>query len=213
MIADRQIVGAIACNTGPAGHDAGNFTCNQAVDAGHNIIAGTLNAKGGSGRMDAESETFVTHTLRGEGFDASEDRTGRDTPIIFDPNQITSKTNRSNPKPEGICHAIPASECAPTIAQTLTANWYKSNGTTSGNNPGMTNPVIQNSTVRRLTPLECERLQGLPDNHTKVPYRNKLADKCADGPRYKAIGNSMAAPVIWWIGERIQQVDDLTNEH
>ncbi|CAH5883341.1 TPA: phage N-6-adenine-methyltransferase [Enterobacter hormaechei] len=57
--------------------------------------------------------------------------------------------------------------------------------------------------VRRLTPIECERLQGFPDNHTLIGWRGKGADECPDGPRYKAIGNSMAVPVMRWIGERI----------
>jgi DNA (cytosine-5)-methyltransferase 1 len=61
-------------------------------------------------------------------------------------------------------------------------------------------------TVRRLTPRECERLQGFPDDYTLVEYRKKPA---ADGPRYRALGNSMAVPVMRWIGERIQQVDRL----
>ena len=61
-------------------------------------------------------------------------------------------------------------------------------------------------TVRRLTPTECERLQGFPDDFTAIPYRNKLA---ADGPRYKALGNSMAVNVMRWIGQRIQQVENL----
>ena len=63
--------------------------------------------------------------------------------------------------------------------------------------------------VRRLTPKECERLQGFPDDWTKVPYRGKSADECPDGPRYKAIGNSMAVPVMRWLGERIALVDEL----
>ena len=58
---------------------------------------------------------------------------------------------------------------------------------------------------RRLTPLECERLQGFPDNHTRIPYRNKSANECPDTPRYKAIGNSMAVPVMRWIGKRIKE--------
>jgi DNA (cytosine-5)-methyltransferase 1 len=58
--------------------------------------------------------------------------------------------------------------------------------------------------VRRLTPRECERLQGFPDDYTLVTYRNKPA---ADGPRYRALGNSMAVPVMRWIGERIAMVD------
>lgn len=61
--------------------------------------------------------------------------------------------------------------------------------------------------VRRLTPRECERLQGFPDDWTKIPYRGKPADECPDGPRYKAIGNSMAVPVMRWIGERIAMAE------
>ncbi|EBQ2137398.1 Dam family site-specific DNA-(adenine-N6)-methyltransferase [Salmonella enterica] len=57
--------------------------------------------------------------------------------------------------------------------------------------------------VRRLTPVECERLQGFPDNHTLISWRGKDAADCPDGQRYKAIGNSMAVPVMRWIGERI----------
>ncbi|MDC9604942.1 DNA cytosine methyltransferase [Xenorhabdus griffiniae] len=59
--------------------------------------------------------------------------------------------------------------------------------------------------VRRLTPVECERLQGLPDNHTQIPWNGKPAANCPDGHRYRAIGNSMAVPVMAWIGKRIQQ--------
>jgi DNA (cytosine-5)-methyltransferase 1 len=61
------------------------------------------------------------------------------------------------------------------------------------------------TTVRRLTPVECERLQGLPDNWTQIPWKGKPKDQCPDGPRYKAIGNSMAVPVMKWIGERINE--------
>lgn len=61
--------------------------------------------------------------------------------------------------------------------------------------------------VRRLTPTECERLQGFPDGWTKIPYKGKPANECPDGPRYKAIGNSMAVPVMRWIGERIDMFE------
>lgn len=57
--------------------------------------------------------------------------------------------------------------------------------------------------VRRLTPRECERLQGFEDDWTRIPYRGRPAEECPDGPRYKAIGNSMAVNVMRWIGERI----------
>ena len=64
--------------------------------------------------------------------------------------------------------------------------------------------VAMGKVLRRLTPLECERLQGFPDNHTRIPWRGKPAEECPDGHRYKAIGNSMAVPVMRWIGERIK---------
>lgn len=61
--------------------------------------------------------------------------------------------------------------------------------------------------IRRLTPLECERLQGFPDNWTRIPWRGKSAEDCPDGPRYKAIGNSWAVPVARWIGENIARYE------
>lgn len=69
--------------------------------------------------------------------------------------------------------------------------------------PAGVNPML----VRRLTPLECERLQGFPDGHTLIAWKGKPAEECPDGPRYKAIGNSMAVPVMRWIGKRIAAVD------
>ena len=65
--------------------------------------------------------------------------------------------------------------------------------------------IQQGTSVRRLTPRECERLQGFPDDYSLIPYRNGMAK---DGPRYKALGNAMAVPVMKWIGERIQMVED-----
>jgi DNA (cytosine-5)-methyltransferase 1 len=80
------------------------------------------------------------------------------------------------------------------IAVTLTA---------SGNSSTNSGPkVMQGMAVRRLTPIECERLQGFPDDYTNIK------DKCPDGPRYKTMGNSMAVPVMRWIGKRIQMVED-----
>jgi DNA (cytosine-5)-methyltransferase 1 len=80
-----------------------------------------------------------------------------------------------------------------------------------GGKPGQGYPAVLAPTlipsVRRLTPTECERLQGFPDGHTQVPIRGKPA---ADGPRYRAIGNSMAVPVMAWIGARIQMVEEIT---
>lgn len=74
---------------------------------------------------------------------------------------------------------------------------------TLGRNHGQENAISNGMLVRRLTPVECERLQGFPDNHTLISWRGKEATDCPDGPRYRAIGNSMAVPVMRWIGERI----------
>ncbi len=70
--------------------------------------------------------------------------------------------------------------------------------------------VAQEWAVRRLTPTECERLQGFPDNFTNVPWGKK--DTSPDGPRYKALGNSFAVNVVRWIGQRIQKVEDICKE-
>tara|TARA_R100001463_G_scaffold1435_2_gene6433 strand:- start:723 stop:2495 length:1773 start_codon:yes stop_codon:yes gene_type:complete len=81
---------------------------------------------------------------------------------------------------------------------------------TGGGMPGQGYPAVRQSmAVRRLTPLECERLQGFTDGYTQIAWRNKAPENCPDGPRYKALGNSMAVPVMRWIGEGIQIVDDL----
>ncbi len=78
---------------------------------------------------------------------------------------------------------------------------------TGGNNL----PIIASTVVRRLTPRECERLQGFPDDWTKIPWRGKDKEDCPDSHRYKACGNSMAVPVMKWIGERIQKMEDEIN--
>ena len=85
--------------------------------------------------------------------------------------------------------------------------------TPNGGRDGMGVGAIRNGMqVRRLTPVECERLQGFPDGYTAIPYRNKAEDSCPDGPRYKALGNSMAVPVMRWIGERINMVNQILQE-
>jgi len=67
--------------------------------------------------------------------------------------------------------------------------------------------VVQTMSVRRLTPTECERLQGFPDGWTAIPWKGKPASECPDGPRYRALGNSMAVNVMRWIGRRIELVE------
>ena len=135
-----------------------------------------LNA-GGMGRIDGESETFVpvAHSLRGEGFDASEDGTGRGTPLV--PVAFSSKDY--------------GADAETNLSPTLRAG-------------GLTTPWA----VRRLSPLECSRLMGFPDNWAKIPYRGKPADACPDGPQYKAYGNSWAVNCGQLVFDRLRMVED-----
>jgi DNA (cytosine-5)-methyltransferase 1 len=87
------------------------------------------------------------------------------------------------------------------VANCLTQRMHKGINTTV--DEGQT-PVLHSMAVRRLTPVECERLQGFPDNYTNIPWRKK--DEAPDGPRYKALGNSMAVPCMAWIGDGMDLV-------
>ena len=167
---------------------------------------------------------YVAHTLRGEGFDASEDGSGRGTPLVpvlpFDTTQITSAANYSNPKSGDPCHPLAAGAHAPGIAYTTKLHNTGSNNAgkifkeratcLDANSPP---PALLTATmVRRLTAEECEALQGFPRGHTAIPWRGKPADQCPDGPRYKSIGNSWAVPCARWIGERIEAVQAVNQD-
>ena len=181
----------------------------QAPRQGSAGNAGGLATLGGGG---------IAHTLRGEGHDAGEDGTGRGTPLVacgplpFDTTQITSRLNRSTPRAGDIFHPPTAGEHPPAICYTgdnrvadpLSANEQKTYSH-EGSSFRLHNCVDQCIRgVRRLTPRECERLQGFPDNWTIVPY---LKGESRDSNRYRSLGNSMAVPVMRWIGERIKLVD------
>jgi DNA-cytosine methyltransferase len=135
-------------------------------------------------------------------------------PIAFQPGNLRRKAG-----------ADPSSEVFPTIkcdsgdqsphvcAPTLTASNDPSRSPQSSEITNQVNAVHQAvMQVRRLTPRECERLQGFPDDWSKIAWKGKSPDECPDGPRYKACGNSMAVPVMRWIGARIQQVDKILKE-
>lgn len=88
---------------------------------------------------------------------------------------------------------------------------------TGGNNTPLvlrtgTTPALSRPMVRRLTPVETERLMGFPDNWTRIPWRGKPAEKCPDAPRYKACGNSMCVNCMEWIGQRIEKVERTLQE-
>ena len=99
-----------------------------------------------------------------------------------------------------IMQAVASDQTAGTLRANPGSGW-RSNGTP------VEGVAIQAMQVRRLTPVECERLQGFPDGYTNIPWRK--SPEAPDGPRYKALGNSMAVPVMAWIGKRIQQVSEL----
>lgn len=105
--------------------------------------------------------------------------------IAFDTTQISSPTNRSNPQNGDPCHTLSKGQHPPLIVHGEHVETYES--------------------VRRLTPLECERLQGFPDNYTAIPGAK-------DTPRYAALGNTMAVPVMLWLGQRIDFVRSLYSQ-
>lgn len=155
------------------------------VDGG--LIAGTVSSKwvkGSGGPAGDECYNLVAHALRADGFDASEDGTGRGTPLIA----FSAKDDGGDAQFE--------------ISPTLRAGGFTGSHANAGVMPAIASDVM----VRRLTPRECERLQGFEDDYTLIDYRGKAA---ADGPRYKALGNSMAVPVMRWILTRIEHVDGL----
>ncbi len=128
---------------------------------------------------------------------------------------IQAGATRENPDcgPDGvgvqadIAYTLEVRAEVQAVADTLTSHWHQSNGATAGNNAGLINPIFHGPAVRRLTPMECERLQGFPDRYTAIQFNGKPAK---DSPRYKALGNSMAVNVMRWIGSRIELVESLT---
>lgn len=170
--------------------------------------------------MDFETETLVAHSLRGGGFDASEDGTGRGTPLVPVSYAIQAGALRENPSsgPDGVgiqeghTYTLEARAEVQAVAYRTTGNdgCYETGDVTACLNTA-SDPnqiaLLQSWRVRRLMPIECERLQGFTDDYTAIPYRGKTA---ADGPRYKALGNSMAVNVMRWIGTRIEMVERIT---
>jgi DNA (cytosine-5)-methyltransferase 1 len=186
---------------------------NQA-QGGHLIAASVTSkwVKGTGGPSGDECQNLVTHSLRADGFDASEDGTGRGTPLTVVPIlEAGARTGVSTTDPRagsGIGESGDPMYTLQSGKQHAVAFHENQRGelTPNGGRSGIDVGAVA---VRRLTPRECERLQGFPDDYTLVPFRGKPA---ADGPRYKALGNSMAVPVIRWIGERIAAVDAISAE-
>lgn len=218
-------------------------------------MAACLTAKGQRNDFDVETFAVqsatgeVSHTLTAEGHDASEDGTGRGTPTVAYGFQTRIARNGRGDMAD-VCHTLSAEsgetgkgDAAPCVARCVEHAAFAENTrgelrlfngdgqitgalSAGGGKPGQGFPsVVSHCEVRRLTPKECERLQGFPDGWTLIPEKKRnilAADElaylrlmhpdmpeeeahrlAADGPRYKAIGNSMPVPVMRWIGNRI----------
>ncbi|EHZ6221919.1 Dam family site-specific DNA-(adenine-N6)-methyltransferase [Salmonella enterica] len=145
-------------------------------------------------RMDFDTETFAVHGTQDPDTNHELAHTlgrnhGQENVIITEPYTIAIRGREEGSTVE--------------VRNDGTANALLTpNGGRAGMGVGAVGWGMQ---VRRLTPVECERLQGFPDNHTLISWRGKDAADCPDGQRYKAIGNSMAVPVMRWIGERIAE--------
>jgi DNA (cytosine-5)-methyltransferase 1 len=150
------------------------FAQNQLGEVRVDDVIGTLNT---NSNASGRNTPMVAHALRADGFDASEDGTGRGTLLV--------PTIAFSWQTGGTQGMVVDDELSMTLIKDQTP------------------AVCTGWRVRRLTPTECERLQGFPDGYTAVPYRGGMA---ADGPRYKALGNSMACNVMRWIGRRIEAV-------
>ena len=131
--------------------------------------------------------------------------------VLFESESLSGNIKQSGPQGIGVSDSNTMYTLTKTDVHAVFCDTY--NGTIQGNvaatmtadmaGPTHSGPkIMQNMAVRRLTEIECERLQGFPDNYTNIK------ENCPSGARYKALGNSMAVPVMKWIGQRIQQVEN-----
>ena len=232
----NQIAGAVLCAETAPCLDA-SFHDKQGLDNQHingggacsyvpPIVSQAMSSKwskGSSGPAGDEIANLVAqtgggfdvaHSLRAGGFDASEDGTGRGTPLVPISFGAQNAAAQGDEVTVGFVPSLDKSK-TPAVAFDLrgreggampegphdTANIRAADGGSSRSY------VAHPWAVRRSTPEECESLMGFPRGFTRIPYRGKPADKCPDGPRYKALGNSWAVNCADWIAERIAEVD------
>lgn len=148
------------------------------------------------GRNNGQENACIAFSYKDNGADATSDL----SPTIRAGNQDKSHANSG--QPPAIAYAFKAGQGAKAGGIGY-AEEQSPTLTSASSGTNLAPAVMHGIAVRRLTPIECERLQGFPDNHTLIGWRGKDATECPDGPRYKAIGNSMAVPVMRWFGERI----------
>ena len=148
------------------------------------------------GRNHGQENACIAFSYKDHGADASEDL----SPTLRAGNSDNSNANSG--QPPAIAYAFKPGQGAKARGIGF-AEEQSPTLTSASSGTNLTPAVMCGVSVRRLMPVECERLQGFPDNHTLISWRGKEAAECPDGPRYRAIGNSMAVPVMRWIGERI----------
>lgn len=148
------------------------------------------------GRNHGQENACIAFSYKDHGADASEDM----SPTLRAGNSDNSNANSG--QPPAIAYAFKPGQGAKARGIGF-AEEQSPTLTSASSGTNLTPAVMCGVSVRRLMPVECERLQGFPDNHTLISWRGKEAAECPDGPRYRAIGNSMAVPVMRWIGERI----------
>jgi DNA (cytosine-5)-methyltransferase 1 len=173
---------------------------------------GTVRAAGGD--LGGGSETLHVAKCLTRGVGQRYDPETEALPVVFGAqnsakqgdsvsNEVTPTLDKS--KTPAVAYGL-TTEQTPKFSEEKALTLTKQSPTGGGQPQAC---MTQDTQVRRLTPTECERLQGFPDNYTQIAWRNKAAEDCPDGPRYKAMGNSMAVPVMRWIGERIKMVEGM----
>ena len=218
---ERQAVAALTANgVGTCGADDNQGQAGHLIAFGGNNCSGPIDvatALSSHGRQDFASETFIAFSAKDYGADAMENcsptlRAGGYRDSHANTGVMPAVAFPINPNAlRGDSRAKTLSKDAAGIMRLRDPGL----GVGQDGDPADTlqaagpGAVGTASAVRRLTPRECERLQGFPDDFTLVPYRGRMM---ADGPRYKMLGNSMAVPVMRWIGERIAMVDALQAE-
>ena len=189
---------------------AGGFQSVQSAAANHLIpeIAETIIASDHKGPGHNRDHNFIAHTLptltsNGDAHSSYRDEHGL-VPATFEWQRGATQNMEimNNCSPALIKSQTPA--VAFGVGESPDLGHCLRSGASKADKHESTIYIKQAAAVRRLTPRECERLQGFPDDHTLIPWRGKIAP---DGPRYKALGNSMAVPIMRWIGERISQMD------
>jgi DNA (cytosine-5)-methyltransferase 1 len=226
--ADEAAGGQLIAGTLQAGGKAAGSATSQDAESGLLIAFGgsancketdvstALSAHPGGTRMDAETETFVVHGTQDP--DVALDRAhalgrnnGQENAVLaFSCKDHGADAAAISPTlramGHGDSHANAGGQVAVCITGEITHTLKAEGFDASEDGTGRGQPLTPAAAgVRRLTPRECERLQGFPDDYTLIPWRGKPAEECPDGPRYKAIGNSKAIPVVRWIGQRLMR--------